>query len=250
MGSSHQIGANMREPRDFPVWCNDGPATSAVVGLVTTDRDLEMFRPILISGLLILLLPALGHGQEGPTKAQLDSLESGLLNPAELVIQEFMKITDESYRCRTTLVYRRAEWLTGPVWEAGWDDGDDEDFSGKWSRLDNTWIHLSYLPTYIWMTHDLSLSSQLEPIIQELSSQLDSLYRETGRGPYPQVIPWREIFGCDGEATEVRTEVTAVPGQAVMGQAMSSQASHDFTYLGCLTSNIRIPKRRNEHEEA
>lgn len=157
-----------------------------------------MNRSIVVAGIAVLLLADPTGGQQGPTEAQLDSLETGLLNPAELIIREFVKITeDEDYRCLTTLVYRRADWVTGPTWEAGWDDGDDEDFSGNWSRLDNTWVELSYLPSYIRMVHDALLANQLEPLIRNLSTKLNGLYRETGEGRYPNVIPWQEIFGCD-----------------------------------------------------
>lgn len=35
-------------------------------------------------------------------------------------------------------------------------------------------------------------------MVKELIVSLEEIYRETGEGPYPRVIPLRRVFGCEG----------------------------------------------------
>ena len=186
---------------------------------------------VLPAGCWLALLTAPGPvwGQK-PTLAQLDSLSAYTLQGVDLVVREWGRTTRDG-GCDTDMVLRRWEWPEGigstksyerraglppgsvhPVtWEVGWDDGDDEAWTGDFSPLDHTWTDIRAVPDHAFLTSQLLLSEVarggeglpgLYRAVEEMITGLEALYGERGLGEYPKVLPWRMV-ACrnrDGQA--------------------------------------------------
>ncbi|MCY3809890.1 MAG: hypothetical protein OXG58_10800 [Gemmatimonadetes bacterium] len=116
-------------------------------------------------------------GTGGPTAAQLDSLEAGLLSNQELVWREFVRMGERGHGCDSEMDFQRDDY----GWEAGWYDGDPE-WTPDRSQLDLPWTRLNKaLAWHVYMTRGVP-AHKVEQNVDELVEQLEAFYRDTGEG--------------------------------------------------------------------